>query len=64
MALIVKKFGGPRSASPERIKNVARLVAGAQEGEPDRRGRLAMSGETDWLLRLSLEIAAKPELCE
>jgi len=65
MALIVKKFGGTSVGSPERIKNVARLVAGAQaKGNRVAVVVSAMSGETDRLLKLSQEIAARPDARE
>jgi aspartate kinase len=62
MALIVKKFGGTSVGTPERIKNVARLVAGAQS-RGDRVAVVvsAMSGETDRLLKLSQEVAGRPD---
>ena len=65
MALIVKKFGGTSVGSPERIKNVARLVAG-RAGQGNRVAVVvsAMSGETDRLLRLSQEVAARPDARE
>ena len=65
MALIVKKFGGTSVGSPERIKNVARLVAGAQAaGNRVAVVVSAMSGETDRLLRLCQEIAPRPDARE
>ena len=62
MALIVQKYGGTSVASAERIKNVARRVAGWQ-----RAGHQlvvvvsAMSGETNRLIALAKEIQAQPD---
>jgi aspartate kinase len=61
MSVIVQKFGGTSVGTPEKIKNVARRVV-----ETQRAGHevvvvvSAMSGVTDSLIRLSLEITADP----
>ena len=61
MALIVQKFGGTSVGSVERIREVARRVAGYQRAGH----RLvvvvsAMAGETNRLLALAREVAAVP----
>jgi len=62
MALIVQKYGGTSVASVERIKNVARRVAGWKS-----RGHQlvvvvsAMAGETNRLIALAKELQAHPD---
>jgi aspartate kinase len=61
MALIVQKYGGTSVGTPERIKHVARRVAGWKA----RGHRLvvvvsAMAGETNRLLALAHEVQSQP----
>jgi len=61
MALIVQKYGGTSVGTPERIKHVARRVAGWKA----RGHRLvvvvsAMAGETNRLLALAREVQGQP----
>ena len=61
MALIVQKYGGTSVANPERIKNVARRVAGYRaQGDKIVVVVSAMSGVTDNLIRLAKEIMPLP----
>ncbi len=61
MALIVQKFGGTSVGNPERIKNVARRVAGyRQKGDQVVVVVSAMSGVTDGLIKLAKEIMPLP----
>lgn len=62
MARVVKKFGGTSVGSAERIRNVAKLVAQARAGGDQVAVVVsAMSGETDRLLKLTGEVADRPE---
>ena len=62
MALIVQKYGGTSVGSNERIKNVARRVAGwKRAGHQLVVVVSAMSGETNRLLALAREIQAHPD---
>ena len=62
MALIVQKYGGTSVGSGERIKNVARRVAGWQrDGHQLVIVVSAMSGETNRLIALAKEIQAHPD---
>jgi aspartate kinase len=61
MALIVQKYGGTSVGSPERIKNVARMVAKFRaEGHQVVVVVSAMSGETNRLIALTKEVATHP----
>jgi len=61
MALIVQKYGGSSVANIERIKNVARRVAGyRQRGEQVIVVVSAMSGVTDGLIKLAKDIVPLP----
>lgn len=61
MALIVQKFGGTSVANPERIKNVAsRVQEYRSRGDQVVVVVSAMSGVTDNLLKLALEIMPIP----
>ena len=61
MALIVQKYGGTSVGSPERIKNVARMVAKFRaEGHQVVVVVSAMSGETNRLIALTREVASHP----
>jgi aspartate kinase len=61
MSLLVQKFGGTSVGNPERIRNVARRVI-----ETQRAGHQvvvvvsAMSGVTDSLIKLALEVSSAP----
>ncbi|THF61438.1 aspartate kinase [Pseudothauera nasutitermitis] len=62
MALIVQKYGGTSVGNPERIKNVAKRVAKFQaQGHQVVVVVSAMSGETNRLIALTKEVAAKPD---
>lgn len=62
MALIVQKYGGTSVGSTERIKNVARRVAGWKRKGHDLVVVVsAMAGETNRLLALAKEVQAHPE---
>ncbi|ANQ86274.1 aspartate kinase [Azoarcus olearius] len=62
MALIVQKYGGTSVGSPERIKNVASKVAKFRaEGHQVVVVVSAMSGETNRLIALAKDVAAKPD---
>ena len=61
MSLIVQKYGGTSVANPDRIKNVARRVAGYRaRGDQIVVVVSAMSGVTDNLIRLAKEIMPLP----
>lgn len=61
MALIVQKFGGTSVGNPDRIKNVARRVAGYRaRGDQVVVVVSAMSGVTDGLIKLAKEITPLP----
>ncbi|MCO5053740.1 MAG: aspartate kinase [Verrucomicrobiae bacterium] len=61
MALIVQKYGGSSVANIDRIKNVARRVAGyRQRGEQVIVVVSAMSGVTDGLIKLAKDIVPLP----
>ncbi|EEF62702.1 aspartate kinase [Pedosphaera parvula] len=61
MALIVQKYGGTSVGNPERIKNVARRVAGYRaKGDQVVVVVSAMSGVTDNLIKLANEIMPLP----
>ncbi len=61
MSLIVQKFGGTSVANPERLRTVARRVAAARAaGHSVAVVVSAMSGETNRLLGLGREMAARP----
>lgn len=61
MALIVQKYGGTSVGNVERLKNVAKKVAG-QKKQGDRLVVVlsAMSGQTDSLVKLAHEITKEP----
>ncbi|HWO03725.1 MAG TPA: aspartate kinase, partial [Methylomirabilota bacterium] len=60
--LIVQKYGGSSVADPEKIKNVARRVAGyAREGHRLVVVVSAMGKTTDGLLALAAAITATPD---
>jgi aspartate kinase len=62
MALIVQKYGGTSVGSTERIKNVARRVAGWKKKGHDLVVVVsAMAGETNRLIALAKEVQAHPE---
>jgi len=62
MALIVQKYGGTSVGSTERIKNVARRVAGWKKKGHDLVVVVsAMAGETNRLISLAKEVQAHPE---
>jgi len=62
MALIVQKYGGTSVGSTERIKNVARRVAGWKRKGYDLVVVVsAMAGETNRLIALAKEVQAHPE---
>jgi len=62
MALIVQKYGGTSVGSTERIKNVARRVAGWKNKGHDLVVVVsAMAGETNRLISLAKEVQAHPE---
>lgn len=62
MSLVVQKFGGTSVANVDRIKHVARLVAGSrQAGDTVLVVLSAMSGETDRLMKLAHEVADCPD---
>ena len=62
MALIVQKYGGTSVGSPERIKNVAQRVAKTRaEGYDVVVVVSAMSGETNRLVALALEMQESPD---
>ena len=62
MALIVQKYGGTSVGSNERIKNVARRVAGwKRAGHQLVVVVSAMSGETNRLLALAREVQVQPD---
>jgi aspartate kinase len=61
MALIVQKYGGTSVGNPERIKNVAKRVAGYRKnGDQVVVVVSAMSGVTDNLIKLAKEIMTMP----
>jgi len=61
MSLLVQKFGGTSVANPERIQNVAKLVAATRDKGNDVVVVVsAMSGETNRLLGLAGEISEAP----
>jgi aspartate kinase len=61
MALIVQKFGGTSVGNTDRIKNVARRVAGYRaQGDQVVVVVSAMSGVTDGLIKLAKEISPLP----
>jgi aspartate kinase len=61
MALIVQKYGGTSVGNPDRIKNVARRVAGYRSrGDQIVVVVSAMSGVTDHLIKLAKEIMPLP----
>jgi aspartate kinase len=61
MALIVQKYGGTSVGNPERIKNVAKRVAGYRaKGDQIVVVVSAMSGVTDNLIKLAKEIMPLP----
>jgi len=61
MSVIVQKFGGTSVGTPEKIKSVARRVVDTQRaGNKVVVVVSAMSGVTDSLIKLSLEITANP----
>ncbi|HEY1788252.1 MAG TPA: aspartate kinase [Verrucomicrobiae bacterium] len=61
MALIVQKYGGTSVGNPERIKNVARKIAGYRaRGDQTVVVVSAMSGVTDNLIKLAREIMPLP----
>jgi aspartate kinase len=61
MALIVQKFGGTSVGNTDRIKNVARRVAGYRaQGDQVVVVVSAMSGVTDGLIKLAKEISQIP----
>lgn len=61
MALIVQKYGGTSVGNPDRIKNVARRVAGSRaKGDQVVVVVSAMSGVTDGLIKLAKEISPLP----
>src|SRR5215469_4784876 len=61
MALIVQKYGGTSVGNPERIKNVAKRVAGYRKnGDQVVVVVSAMSGVTDNLIKLATEIMPMP----
>ncbi len=61
MALIVQKFGGTSVGNTDRIKNVARRVAGYRaQGDQVVVVVSAMSGVTDGLIKLAKEISQLP----
>jgi len=62
MALIVQKYGGTSVGSTERIKNVARRVAGWKTKGHDLVVVVsAMAGETNRLIGLAKEVQAHPD---
>jgi len=62
MAMIVQKYGGTSVGSTERIKNVARRVAGwKQKGYDLVVVVSAMAGETNRLIALAKEVQTHPE---
>jgi aspartate kinase len=62
MALIVQKYGGTSVGSTERIKNVARRIAGWKKKGHDLVVVVsAMAGETNRLIALAKEIQAHPD---
>src|SRR2546430_16392061 len=61
MALIVQKYGGTSVGNPERIKNVARRVAKYRQKHDQVVVVVsAMSGVTDYLIKLAKEIMPLP----
>jgi len=61
MSLIVQKYGGTSVGNPERILNVARRVIAAQEaGNRVVVVVSAMSGQTDYLIKLAREVSQNP----
>src|SRR3970282_2080315 len=61
MALIVQKYGGTSMGSPERIGAVADRVLRARDQGPRLVGGVvAMSGETDRLIKLAQSISPRP----
>ncbi|MCG3174504.1 MAG: Aspartate kinase Ask_LysC [Myxococcota bacterium] len=62
MALVVQKFGGTSVGNVERIKNVARRVAGrVKQGDKVAVVVSAMSGETNRLLDLCKQVSSRPD---
>jgi aspartate kinase len=62
MAMIVQKYGGTSVGSTERIKNVARRIAGWKRKGYDLVVVVsAMAGETNRLITLAKEVQAHPE---
>jgi len=62
MALIVQKYGGTSIGSTERVKNVARRIAGWKRKGHDLVVVVsAMAGETNRLITLAKEVQAHPE---
>jgi aspartate kinase len=62
MALVVQKYGGTSVGSIEKIRNVARRVIEQKKKGHDMVVVLsAMSGETDKLIRLALEVTETPD---
>lgn len=62
MALIVQKYGGTSVGSTERIKNVARRIAGWKRKGHDLVVVVsAMAGETNRLIALAKDVQAHPE---
>ena len=61
MSLVVQKYGGTSVGTPERILNVARRIIATQEaGHRVVVVVSAMSGVTDNLLRMALEVSLVP----
>ncbi len=62
MALIVQKYGGTSVANAERIKNVARRIAGARDrGDQVVVVVSAMGDTTDDLIKLAQQITSHPD---
>ena len=62
MSLIVQKYGGTSVGSTERIKNIARRIAGWKKKGCDLVVVVsAMAGETNRLLALAKEVQTHPE---
>ena len=61
MSLIVQKYGGTSVGNPERILNVARRVIAAHDaGNQVVVVVSAMSGQTDYLIKLAREVSQNP----
>ncbi len=62
MGLIVQKYGGTSVADMERIRNVAKRVAFAYDGNNDVVVVIsAMAGTTDGLVKMASQISNRPE---